>query len=182
MITTEDKMGRCVGLDVHRDFAQVAIWDKGRVVDAGRIPTSPEGLREFANGLRRSDQVALEATGNAAAIAGVLTERAGQIVVSNPFKTRAIAEAKIKTDKVDARVIAELLAADYLPSVWQADEGTKALRRQVTARMGLVRHQRRVNNQVQAILARNLLPRCPASDLFGGHGAPLAGRTGPTRR
>ncbi len=42
-----------------------------------------------------------------------------------------IAEAKIKTDKVDARVLAELLAADYLPSVWQADEATKALRRQV---------------------------------------------------
>ena len=68
---------------------------------------------------------------NTAAIAGLLAERAGEVVVSNPFKTRVIAEAKIKTDKVDARVLAELLAADYLPSVWQADDATKALRRQV---------------------------------------------------
>jgi len=163
-------MGRCIGLDVHRDFAQVAIWEKGKVTDAGRVATSPEGLRAFAATLRRSDRVALEATMNTAAIAGLLAERAGEVVVSNPFKTRAIAEAKIKTDKVDARVLAELLAADYLPSVWLADEDTKALRRQVSARVGLVRHRTRIKNQVQAILARNLCPRCPAADLFGNKG------------
>ena len=38
-------MGRCIGLDVHRDFAQVAIWENGRVKDAGRVATSPERLR-----------------------------------------------------------------------------------------------------------------------------------------
>jgi transposase len=163
-------MGRCIGLDVHRDFAQVAVWEKGRVTDAGRIPTSPEGLREYAKTLRRSDKVALEATMNTAAIAALLAERAGQVVVSNPFKTRAIAEAKIKTDKVDARVLAELLAADYLPSVWQADDVTRALRRQVGTHVGLVRQRTRIKNQVQAILARNLCPRCPAADLFGHKG------------
>jgi transposase len=96
-----ETMGRCIGLDVHRDFAQVAIWENGRVRDAGRVAT-PERLREFATTLRRSDRVALEATMNTAAIAGLLAERAGEVVVSNPFKTRVIAEAKIKTDKVDA--------------------------------------------------------------------------------
>jgi transposase len=160
-------MGRCIGLDVHRDFAQVAIWENGRVRDAGRVATSPERLREFAKTLRKTDKVALEATMNTAAIAGLLAERAGEVVVSNPFKTRVIAEAKIKTDKVDARVLAELLAADYLPAVWQADEATKAIRRQVGAHIALVRQRTRVKNQVQAILARNLLPRCPFSDLFG---------------
>ncbi len=84
-------MERCIGLDVHRDFAQVAIWEKGKVTDAGRVATSPEGLRAFAATLRRSDRVALEATMNTAAIAGLLAERAGEVVVSNPFKTRAIA-------------------------------------------------------------------------------------------
>ena len=115
---------------------------------------------------------------NTAAIAGLLAERAGEVVVSNPFKTRVIAEAKIKTDKVDARVLAELLAADYLPSVWQADEATKALRRQVGQHMPLVRQRTRVKNQVQAILARNLLPRCPFTDLFGIKGTTVAGRSG----
>ena len=73
-------------------------------------------------------------TGNTWAIATVLASRAGQVVVSNPAKTRAIAEAKVKTDKVDAEILAQLLAADYLPSVWLPDAATSALRRQVLRR------------------------------------------------
>jgi hypothetical protein len=62
-----------------------------------------------------ADEVALEVTGNTWAIATLLASRAGRVVVSNPAKTRAIAEAKVKTDKVDAEILAQLLAADYLP-------------------------------------------------------------------
>jgi hypothetical protein len=51
------------------------------------------------------------------------------VVVSNPAKTRAIAEAKVKTDKVDAQILAQLLVADYLPAVWLPDAATNALRR-----------------------------------------------------
>jgi len=163
-------MRRCIGLDVHRDFAQVAIWQDGVVRDAGRVATSPEGLRAFADTLAADDEVALEATMNTSAIAVLLAPRCGRVVVSNPLKTRAIAEAKIKTDKVDARVLAELLAADYLPSVWLADDHTRALRRQVARRVHIVRQRTRLKNQVQAVLARNLVPRCPASDLFGVKG------------
>jgi len=107
---------------------------------------------------------------NTSAIAVLLAPRCRRVVVSNPVKTRAIAEAKVKTDKVDARVLAELLAADYLPSVWLADEDTRALRRQVARRVHIVRQRTRLKNQVQAVLARNLLPRCPAADLFGHEG------------
>ena len=163
-------MRRCIGLDVHRDFAQVAIWEDGVVRDAGRVATSPEGLRGFADNLGPDDEVALEATMNTSAIAVLLAPHCRRVVVSNPLKTRAIAEAKIKTDKVDARVLAELLAADYLPSVWLADDDTRALRRQVARRVHIVRQRTRCKNQVQAVLARNLLPRCPASDLFGQKG------------
>jgi transposase len=163
-------MGRRIGLDVHRDFAQVAVWENGRVSDAGRIATSPEALRAFAATLGPGDEVALETTLNTSAIAALLEASGARVVVSNPLKTRAIAEAKVKTDKVDARVLAELLAADYLPSVWLGDEETRALRRQVARRVQLVRQRTRAKNQIQAVLARNLRPRCPASDLFGHKG------------
>jgi transposase len=92
------------------------------------------------------------------------------VVVSNPSKTRAIAEAKVKTDKVDARILAQLLAADFLPPVWLPDDRTRALRRQVTRRAHLVRQRTRIKNQVHAILARNLAPTPPMSDLFGRTG------------
>jgi len=163
-------MRRCIGLDVHREFAQVAIWEAGVVRQAGRIQTTPEALREFAENLCASDEVVLEATGNTYAIARLLERQVGRVVVSNPQKTRAIAEAKVKTDKVDAAVLAQLLAAGFLPSVWLPDEATFALRRQVTRRAHIVRQRTRLKNQVQSILHRNLIPRCPAADLFGRKG------------
>src|SRR5206468_12033547 len=93
---------------------------------------------------------------------------------------RAIAEAKVKTDKVDARVLAELLAANYLPGVWLADDETQALRRQVARRAHIVRQRTRLKNRVQSILHRNLVPRCPAADLFGLKGRSwLAGQELP---
>src|SRR4051812_12626018 len=161
---------RCFGLDVHREFAQVAIWQDGRVRHAGQIAATPEGLRLFADSLAPTDEVALEATCNTHAIAKLLEGRVARVVISNPQKTRAIAEAKVKTDKVDAAVLAELLACDYLPSVWLADDATHALRRQVARRAHIVRQRTRLKNQVQAILHRNLIPRCPAADLFGHKG------------
>jgi transposase len=171
---------RCIGLDVHRDFAQVAIWQGGRVTQAGTFATTPEGVREFAATLGPADEVALEATGNTWAIAALLASRAGRVVVSNPAKTRAIAEARVKTDKVDAEILAQLLAADYLPPVWMPDAAAGALRRQVLRRAHIVRQRTRLKNQVHAILHRNLVPRCPAADLFGIKGrAWLAGQALP---
>ena len=163
-------MVRYIGMDVHREFAQLAVVEDGLVRDEGRIAVTPEALREWAAGLRSDDQVALEATGNSDAIANLLTPLVGKVVVSNPSKTRAIAEAKVKTDKVDARILAQLLAADFLPPVWLPDERTRCLRRQVTRRAHIVRQRTRIKNQVHAILARNLAPTPPVSDLFGTTG------------
>ena len=158
---------RCFGLDVHREFAQIAVWEDGEVRQVGRVPATPEGFRLFADSLAATDEVALEATCNTHAIAKLLESRVARVVVSNPQKTRVIAESKVKTDKVDAQVLAQLLAADFLPGVWLADEETHALRRQVARRANIVRQRTRLKNQVQAILHRNLVPRCPAADLFG---------------
>jgi transposase len=145
---------RYIGMDVHREFVQLAVVEDGLVRDEGRIAVTPEALRRWAADLRLDDEVALEATGNSDAIANLLTPIVGRVVVSNPSKTRAIAEAKVKTDKVDARILAQLLAADFLPPVWLPDDRTRALRRQVTRRAHLVRQRTRVKNQVHAILAR----------------------------
>lgn len=163
-------MVRYIGMDVHREFAQLAVVEDGLVRDEGRIGVTPEELRRWADGLRHDDQVALEATGNSDAIANLLAPLVGKVVVSNPSKTRAIAEAKVKTDKVDARILAQLLAADFLPPVWLPDERTRSLRRQVARRAHIVQQRTRIKNQVHAILARNLAPTPPVSDLFGRAG------------
>ena len=99
---------RCFGLDVHREFAQVAVWEDGVVRQVGRVAATPEGFRLFADSLAATDEVAVEATCNTHAIAKLLESRVARVVVSNPQKTRVIAEAKVKTDKVDAQVLAQL--------------------------------------------------------------------------
>jgi transposase len=163
-------MVRSIGLDVHRDFCEVAIREDGVTRSAGRIGTSPEQLELFARSLATTDRVALEATGNAWAIAQLLIPYVGEVVLAHPKKLRAIAEAKVKTDKVDARVLAELLAADCLARVWIGDELTRALRRLVSRRRGLVKRRTQVKNEIQAVLHRNLKPRPPVTDLFGKRG------------
>jgi len=134
-----------------------------------RIAATPVGLREFAQQLGPGDQVVLESTSNAFPIAQVLAQHAGRVVISNPMRTRAIADAKVKTDHVDAAVLAQLLAADFVPEVWIPDERIQALRRAVSRRHSLVRARTRLRNQVHAVLIRNLLD-CPHSDLFGRAG------------
>jgi len=161
---------RRIGLDVHREFVQIAVLEDGVVRQAGQVAATPEALRGLADSLLSTDEVALEATGNSHAITRLIAPKVARVVISNPVKTRAIAEAKVKTDKVDAAILAQLLAADYLPGVWVADEATQVLRRQVARRAHIVKQRTRLKNQVQSILSRNLVPRPPVADLFGVKG------------
>ncbi|HDH25817.1 MAG TPA: IS110 family transposase [Actinobacteria bacterium] len=167
-------------MDVHRSFAQIAVVEDGVCRDEGKIGVKPEDLREWAETLEPDDEIALEATTNSDAIATMLRPIVARVVVSNPRKTRAIAEAKVKTDKVDARILARLLAADFLPETWVADDQTRMRRRLVARRTHLVRQRTRLKNQVHGILSRNLVPTCPHADLFSGVGRRwLAGQSLP---
>ena len=105
--------------------------------------------------------VVIEATGNAASAAAVIAPHVAKVVIANPKQVRAIAHAKIKTDAIDAGVLAQLYASGFLPEVWIADEDTQALRRQVTRRNQLVRQRSRLKNIIQSILHSHLIPSCP---------------------
>jgi transposase len=157
---------RSIGMDVHRSFAQIAVVENGLCRDEGRIGVRPEDLRAWAITLEPDDEIALEATTNSDAIATMLRPLVRRVVVSNPRKTRAIAEAKVKTDKVDARILSQLLAVDFLPETWVADDRTRMLRRMVMRRTHLVKQRTRLKNQVHGVLSRNLVPTCPHADLF----------------
>jgi len=160
---------RYIGLDVGRDFAHAAVVEgTGSARKLGRLRMGEE-LAAFAATLGPDDAVALEASGNTWALVELLGRHAGRVVVSNPLRTRAIADAKRKTDDIDAATLAELLAADYLPAVWIPDEATRRLRRIVAHRAGLVRDRTATRNRVSAILGRRLV-RSPLSDPFGSRG------------
>ena len=157
---------RAVALDVHRDFCEVAIVAEGRLRSAGRIPTRPDALELFARSLDARDWVALEVTGNAWAIAGILEPHVARVIVVSPGDT-GIRQARAKTDRLDARALAKLLWAGELDGVWTPDERVRVMRRRLARRAQLVRARSRVKNEIHAVLMRGLKDRPPAADLFG---------------
>lgn len=158
---------RFIALDIHRDFCEVAIAEGGSVRPAPRVKTDPATLELFAASLGSDDQVTLEATGNALAIARIIEPHVDRVVLADPRAVRGSASTALKTDKVDARTLARLFAGGLLPEVWLPDERTRRLRRLVSRRAQLVRQRTRAKNQVHAALIRNLRPRQPMRDLFG---------------
>src|SRR3954447_5882859 len=162
-------VGRAIGLDVHRDFCVVAICEDGRVRSAGRVPSTPEGLRLLAESLVESDRVALEVTGSCWEVARILEPHVDRVVVVSPDDT-GISSARAKTDKLDARALASLLWRGELEAVWMPDERCRVLRRRLARREQLTRARTRVKNEIHACLARRLQERPPCSDLFGVKG------------
>jgi transposase len=153
-------MARYVGLDVHKHFIEVCVLDaKGKIVFRGRAGCLRHELEAFARShLKKTDHIALEATNNTWAVIDILRPFVAEVAVGNPLKTRAIAEAKVKTDKVDAEVLAQLLRCDDLPTVWQPDERTQQLRSLLTHRDALMTQRSRAKNHVQCLRAQLLLP------------------------
>jgi transposase len=161
---------RVVGLDIHRVFAEAVMLDDGKIVRLGRVGMTRDHLGAFAQTLTHDDHVVVEATGNAAAVVEVIAPHVGRVVIANPRQVRMIAHAKIKTDTIDATVLAKLYASGFLPEVWVPDSMTQALRRQVTRRNQIVRQRVRLKTITQSVLLAHLLPQCPHADLFGNRG------------
>jgi transposase len=136
---------------------------------AGRVASEPEALELLARSLGPDDEVAIEATANAVAVARIIEPHVRRVVLANP---RAVREKsrRAKTDRIDAKVLAQLLAVGYLDEVWTPDDRTQTRRRLITRRCALVRARTRAKNQVHAVLQRNLLGRPPVTDLFGRKG------------
>lgn len=132
---------RKIGLDVHRDFCEVAVAEDGHVRLTGRVATEPAALKLFAESLGRDDEVVLEATANAVAIARLVEPHVGRVVLANPKAVKAATGLRAKTDKIDAETLAKLLAGGFLAEVWTPDELTRVRRRLIARRSQLVRHR-----------------------------------------
>lgn len=160
-------MPRFFGLDIHKDVVQICCLDAGgkELVNRQLPCTREDLLRWAAQHLAPDDHLALEATTNTWAVVELLRPFVARLVVSNPMKTKVIAEARVKTDRVDARVLAQLLRADFLPGVWIPDAATRRLRHLSHRRAGLSADMTAVKNRIHAHLHQRLI-RVPVEELF----------------
>lgn len=167
-----------IGMDIHRMAAEVVSLLDGEIVKLGRVQCCATSLKSSPG--KNSPMMimwSIEATGNAAAVAEVLSPYVDRIVIANPKQVHMIAHAKVKTDTIDATVLAKLYASGLLPEVWVPDPETLALRRQVTRRTQLVRQRSRLKNLIQSILHAHLIPPRPHGNLVG-----ISGRKWLTRQ
>jgi transposase len=135
---------RVIGLDVHRSFAIAVFLDGDGMHNGGRVELTRDAVITFGRQLRPDDEVVIEATVNTVGIVRLLEPFVHRLVIANPLQVRAIAHAKIKTDKIDAAVLAKLHASGFLPEVWMPDEATETLRRLVAQRTQVVQQMTRM--------------------------------------
>ncbi len=133
------------------------------------LASNSEALELFGGSLDPRDRVALEVSGGAWEVARILERHVARVIVVSPADT-GIRQARAKTDRLDARTLARLLAAGELDGVWSPDERCRVMRRRLARREQLVCARSRVKNEIHAVLMRRLKGKPPVSDLFGAKG------------
>ncbi len=162
--------GYYLGVDIHKRFSQVAVMDRqGVVVEQRRVEHADrEGLREYFARYAGS-QVAMEATVGWPWMADELEGLGLRLRLAHPAAVPLIARSRLKSDQVDAQVLAHLLRTDFLPEAYLAPPEVRDRRELLRTRLGLVGMQTMVKNRVHGLLIR-----CgeffPGSDLFGARG------------
>ena len=178
---------RWVGIDLHRRRSHIAVVDeRGELTVSRRIVNDPETFLELLGDPGEGEtHVALEATYGWEWLAELLEEAGYDLHLAHPLRTRAIAAARVKTDAIDARTLAQLLRSGMLPEAYVAPRELRDLRELLRHRATLTRMRSAVKNRVHAILAKHgiIHQHC---DLFGKGGreflAALELRAAPRRR
>jgi transposase len=175
-----------VGIDLHRRRSHVAVIDEeGTEVISRRITNDPATFLELLAEIDGESEIALEATYGWEWLADLLQGAGYELHLAHPLRTKAIASARVKTDSVDARTLAQLLRADLLPEAYVAPRELRDLRDLLRHRIALTQMRSALKNRVHAMLARHGVQH-GHSDLFGRAGTAfldeLALRRPPRRR
>jgi transposase len=162
-----------IGVDYHKKYSYIVVKDEeGNPERRGTVANSREEIQHFLEPYRPGKAV-VEATRNWGLIYDWLEEVLDDVALAHPLKVKAIAEAKIKTDKISADILADLLRASLLPRAYAPSKETRDLKNILRQRMFFVRVQTMVKNRVYDILDRHpeVLSQAPkVSDLFGTTG------------
>jgi transposase len=160
-----------VGIDVHRKRSQLAVIDaSGEVLANRNVPNGVEPILKVIGGLPPGTPAAFEAAFGTGWLVELLEGYGFDPHLVHPSRCKAIASARLKNDKVDAEILAQLLRADLLPEAWIAPPAVRQLRALLRHRVQLVRLRTLLRNRIHAVLADH------------GHGRPAGCWSGPGRQ
>lgn len=160
---------RYIGVDVGKKRCQACIMDEeGEILDEFPFTNNGEGIQRLLEHVGDVQcKAVVESTGNLwLRIYEALETHGVEMKLANPYKTKAIASARIKTDKLSARILAHLLRADLIAECYVAPREVRQVRALLRQRASLVKMRTMVKNRVHSHLDRYGLSS-PWSDSFG---------------
>jgi transposase len=158
------------GIDLHKKTSFITTIDEsGKVVFRRNFANREQDIIDYFVSLDGPSEIVIESTCSWYWLHDLLKAHHFNVVISNPLKTKAIASAKIKNDKVDSHMLAQLLRADLIATVYVCSLKTRKLKELLRHRQRLVRDATRMKNRIHMLLMKN--NTClPVSDLFGVKG------------
>jgi transposase len=148
-----------IGLDCHKqyDHATLINTETGEV-KAKRLAHVEEEFRRFI-GDKADSKMVIESCWNWSKTYELAKDLVEEIILAHPFKVKAIASAKVKTDAIDSRTLAQLLMADLIPQAHLRKAENRAKQRIIRHRAFLVAMRTRVKNRVHDLVDNQLLPK-----------------------
>jgi transposase len=143
-----------VGIDYHRQYSHLTVMDQtGQVLRSGRVANLRSEIEKFLKGLETMESV-IETGRSSYAMVDVLGEMGLAVKIAHPYEVKAIARAKIKTDKRDSEVLAHLLRMNMIPEVYQRSRENRQAQRVLRQRAFYVSAMTALKNRVYALLAQ----------------------------
>ena len=164
------------GLDLSRQKLDVHVLDEdGHTLDTLAVRPDADALRTLAHRIARHGQpvrAAIESMTGARFVHDQLECAGWGVEIADAVKAKGLAPLAAKTDKIDARVLAELCRRELVPAIWLPDPAVREERERARFRLYLVRHRTSLKNRIHSILTTFGQP-VPVSDLFGVRGRRL---------
>jgi transposase len=163
-----------IGVDYHKAYSHIVVQDTGgKTLRSGRVRNDSRSLAGFLSPFSENAHAVMEATRNWTVMFDWLDELCDEVTLAHPLKVKAIAEAKIKTDKIDATILAHLLRAELVPAAHAPSHRAREVRLALRERMFYVRLRTMVKNRI--VTAFDRYPEQTAAlkqcrDLFGAAG------------
>lgn len=160
-----------VGLDVHKSFTQGCILDKeGKVILESKFRNDPHSMDTFLLNVKKDHcKIVLESCSVWQYVYDYLAEEDYDVVLANPLQVRLIAKSRKKTDKNDAKILADLLRTNMLPTSYAAPKDIRDERQITRHRASIVYMKAQVKHKINAIMLRHGINH-EYSDLFGQAG------------
>ena len=164
-----------IGIDAHRKYSQISVMNKeGKIIKRLNVNNDMRSIKEALEPYAHNGSKAvLESSWNWGLLYDMFSDCIDEVKVAHPLKVKTIAEAKIKTDKISADILAHLLRADLIPECYVRDRENQRIQQVLRQKMFMVRLQTMVKNKIHNLIDRQELARKEAqsyTDLFGTKG------------